>query len=91
MIAEITISDVTVIIGAIVGGVVTVIGGLIAGFKIIRDSQKASDLSNNKKLDEIHVLTNSNLTKVTKELADLRELVMKNAAKGIVTEGQDSR
>jgi hypothetical protein len=88
MIAEITISDVTSIITAIVAGVVAIIGSLVAGFIAIRTSQKASDKSNNEKLDEIHTLTNSNLTSVKKELADLRALVELNAAKGVVTESK---
>lgn len=80
-IAEITISDVTTIITAIVGGVVAIIGSLVAAFVAIRTSQT----SNSKKLDQIHQLTNSNLTRVTEELAALRLLVEKNAESGIVT------
>jgi hypothetical protein len=92
MIAEITISDVTSIIAAIVAGVVAIIGSLVGGVVTIRNSQRAAEKdrqqkqdSNDKKLDEIHELTNSNLSSVKKELAELRALVDKNASAGVVT------
>lgn len=92
MIAEITISDVTTIITAIVGGIVAIIGALVAAFVAIRSSQREAEKdrkkdqeSNDKKLDVIHELTNSNLKKVTEDLAALRALVEKNAESGVVT------
>jgi mannose/fructose/N-acetylgalactosamine-specific phosphotransferase system component IID len=87
MISEITISDVTTIISAVVVGVVTIIGALVAGYVSIRNSQKADT----KKLDDIHTSTNGSLSKVTTELADLRKLVEKNAAKGVVTEPSEQK
>lgn len=92
MIAEITISEVTTIIGVIVGGIVSIIGALVAAFVAIRNNQleaekerKKDQEINGKKLDVIHELTNSNLTKVTEDLAALRKLVERNAESGIVT------
>lgn len=92
MIAEITISEVTTIIGVIVGGIVSIIGALVAAFVAIRSSQREAEKErkkdqeiNGKKLDVIHELTNSNLTKVTEDLAALRKLVERNAESGIVT------
>lgn len=88
MIADFTISEATTIVSVVIAGIVSVIGAVVKGVILIRDNQKTAD----KKLDQIHELTNSNLTKVKQELeaskqelADLRKLVEGIATKGPVT------
>jgi len=93
MIAEINISDVQAIISSIVAGTIAIIGAIVGAVVTIRSAQRTaakerqkSQDATNKKLDVIHQDTNGNLSKVTKELADLRKLVEKNSASGTVTE-----
>lgn len=88
MIADFTVTDATTIIASLAAGIVLIVGSVVTGVISIRNNQKTAD----KKLDDIHLSTNSNLTKVTeelaatkKELADLRKLVEGIAAKGSIT------
>lgn len=72
MLADFSTSDVTGIITAIVSGTLLIIGAVAAAIVQVRNGQQraaAAQVSNDHKLDEIHQLTNSNLTAVKTELA----------------------
>lgn len=82
MIADLTISDMTGLITAIVTGLLGVIGAIVTGVVTIRNGQKAADkqreynqTSNDKKLGEIHELTNSNLSKINAALTTAMEKI----------------
>lgn len=71
MTADINISEVSFIITAIVTGVGAIITAVVGGVIAIRNNQKTAD----KKLDEIHVLTNSNLSKINASLNTAMEKI----------------
>lgn len=82
MIADVTVSDVSVIIGTIVTGVIGIITAVVGGVVKIRNGQRDADkerganqASNNKKLEVIHELTNSNLSKINAALNTATEKI----------------
>lgn len=72
MLADINISEATAIIWAIAGAVIAIIGAVVTGVINIRSNQKSAD----KKLEEIHVLTNSNLSKINAALTTAMEKIV---------------
>lgn len=82
IIADVTVSDVSVIIGTIVTGVIGIITAVVGGVVKIRNGQRDADkergvnqASNNKKLEVIHELTNSNLSKINAALNTATEKI----------------